>query len=169
MAELLMNRCMAVLCACLLNSARIVETFAAPSPEVPCPPDHGSRIESFRDFPAPIPLEMLRRFAPGVPPATLATSADSLIAPRDAAWQVTDVVTQGTPLPGRRFIQGFRASDRVWAWYESGGIAHMFHVVEFKPGDGQRWRVSRHQADGSIARLCAKLESASISVYDSFW
>ena len=164
-----MNQRVVALCICLLIAARVTAAIAAESPDVPCLPGHASRIASFQALPAPIPIEMLGRFAPGVPPATLAMSADSLIAERDGAWQVTDVATPGARLPGRRFILGFRAADRVWAWYESGGIAHMFHVVVFEPGGGQPWRVSRHLADGSIATLCTRLETAATSVYDQFW
>jgi len=164
--EFSMNQRVVVLCASLLSPAWVVSAFATPRPDVPCLPAHGTRIASFRALPAPVPLEMLGRFAPGVPPATL---ADSLIAERDAAWQVTDVVSPGAQLPGRRFILGFRAGDRVWVWYESGGIAHMFHVVTFEPGGGQPWRISGHRADGSLAKLCARLETVDTSVYDRFW
>ncbi len=164
-----MHRRVLVLCFCLLILAPIATTAAAPSPDVPCVPNHASRFTSFQALPAPVPLELLRRFAPDVPPAALATMTDSLIAKRDSDWQVTDVVSPGAQLPGRRFILGVQAADHVWVWYESGGIAHMFHVAVFEPGGGQPWRVSHHFVDGSVAKLCARLQTATASVYDPFW
>jgi len=54
-------------------------------------------------------------------------------------------------------------------WYESGGIAHMFHVVVFNRGGGQAWSVSRHLAEGSLINLCHRLEVPAVSVYDQYW
>ena len=159
----------AFLCAVLVGIVPWAPASAAPSPDVPCPPAGASRFTTFSTVPPPIQREMLGRFAPGLPSATLEAKADSLMAPRDATWQVTDVVTPGTRLPGRRFIEGFQTRDRVWVWYESGGLAHMFHVAVFESGRDQSWRVLRHVAEGTLKTLCSRLASPASGAYDEFW
>ena len=143
--------------------------FGAPTPEVPCHQGNGPRFTSFESLPSPVPLDLLGRFAPEVPTSRLAAMAPTLMARRDADWQVTDVVRQGPALPGRRFILGTQGGDRLLVWYESGGIAHMFHVVVFDRGGSSAWSVSRHLSDGSLVDLCHRLEAPGASVYDQFW
>ncbi len=53
-----------------------------------------------------------------------------------ANWQATDVVTLGTNLPTKRLIWAVASPDQCIVHYESGGIAHMFHirVISLKNG-----------------------------------
>jgi len=99
---------------------------AEPSPQGSCD-IKGNDTASFTSLDAMAPaigVELGRRMA--VPGASAPTP---VMAPRDAAWQVTDVVTE--PLPGRRFILGGRTGSRWYVWYESGGVAHLYHLAIF--------------------------------------
>jgi hypothetical protein len=98
---------------------------AEPSPDISCPPGGGgAEFASLDAMAPPVVAELARRMA--LPEgARIAT----YMAPRDAAWQVTDVVVE--PLPGRRFIRGDQVGSRWFIWYESGGIAHRYHVAIF--------------------------------------
>jgi len=103
--------------------------LAAPSPTVDCPAlaaKGASTVLALDALDPRIGAELDRRFSvPGAP------GTGRVIAPRDSDWQVTDVVSPGTPLLGRRFIAGGRIGERWYVWYESGGIAHLYHVAIF--------------------------------------
>ncbi len=85
----------------------------------------------------------------GTEPADIA----AMIAPRDADWQVTDVV-MGRPLPFRRFIMAIGSANRMLIWYESGGLAHAYHLTTLEASaGGDAWRlVSDRQ--GALQQLC---------------
>jgi len=125
--------------------------LAAPSPTVTCPLEakDGATFLSLDGLDARIVAELMRRFSA---PATM--SIAEIVAPRDAEWQVTDVVMPGQPLLGRRFIQGGRAGTRWYVWYESGGIAHQYHAAIFDlPPAAPAPHLVTH-IDGSLDQLC---------------
>jgi len=99
---------------------------AEPSPQVSCniAGNDTSSFASLDAMPPAIVAELGRRMA-----VAGAGAPTPLMAPRDAAWQVTDVVVE--PLPGRRFILGGRTGSRWYVWYESGGVAHLYHLAIF--------------------------------------
>ena len=114
--------------ALVVAAATSLATAAAaePSPEVSCALA-GNDTASFTSLDAMAPaigVELGRRMA-----VAGAGAPTPLMAPRDAAWQVTDVVVE--PLPGRRFILGGRTGSRWYVWYESGGVAHLYHLAIF--------------------------------------
>jgi hypothetical protein len=57
-----------------------------------------------------------------------------------ADWQATDVVMQGSHLPTKRLIWAVAGPDSCVVHFESGGIAHMFHirVISLKNGKVDR-------------------------------
>ena len=73
-----------------------------------------------------------------LPPAVVALCADhnGRIAEPGQKWQVSDVITDDT-LPRKRLIWAATNGDSYVVHYESGGIAHGFHVlvVRLKRGD----------------------------------
>jgi len=144
-------------------------TALGASPGVPCRLGGGPLFASFESLPEPVSVELLRRFAPDDPEQKLAGQAQALIARAGANWQATDVVMPGQRLPGRRFILGDGDRDQLRVWYESGGIAHMYHVAKFARNAARRWTLSRHLAAGSLASLCRRLEAEDASIYDQYW
>ncbi len=113
---------LAIAAAISLATAAVAE----PSPQVSCDLA-GNDTASFTALDAMAPAigaELGRRMS-----VAGAGAPTPVMAPRDAAWQVTDVVVE--PLPGRRFIQGGRSGSRWYVWYESGGIAHLYHLAIF--------------------------------------
>ena len=141
---------------------------AGPNPVIPCVPPSVVRLPSFKALPQPIQADLLGRFAPGEPPARRAAMAGELIATPGADWQVTDVISPGRSLPGRRFVLGARSGDRLWVWYESGGIARQTHVAAYQGGDAN-WRLVRGLAGGTPAELCPRLGRADTTAVDAFW
>jgi len=121
---------------------------AEPSPNISCPfAGDAAEFASLAAMPPAIVAELAHRMS-------LAAGAEiaSFIAPRDAAWQVTDVVDE--PLPGRRFIRGGRVANRWYVWYESGGIAHLYHAAIFDlPPSAPTPRLVAH-VQGRLDDLC---------------
>ena len=154
-----------VICA-LFSLAGTCAAMAAPSPTPPCGAG-GRQFTSFESLPQQVSLNILRHFAPDEPVAQLVASKNPLMAKRDADWQVTDV-PGNRDLPGRRFILGAHVGNQLLVWYESGGVAHMYHVAVFTQA-GPQWRQSRHLAEGSLVALCRRLGTRDTSVYDQYW
>jgi hypothetical protein len=123
--------------------------LAAPSPVVACPLQAGATFLSIDGLDARIVAELKRRFSA---PETMRIA--DMIAPRDAEWQVTDVVTPGQPLLGRRFIQGGRVGTRWYVWYESGGIAHQYHAALFDLAPAASAPRLLAHISGSLDQLC---------------
>jgi len=117
-----------------------------PSPEVSCPPqDDGAKVrrfDSLEAMPEPIWRSIAGVLDPEVPADSLPAGLPSIVAPRDAEWQNSDVVRSGKPLAWRRFIRGFSVETlshprqplrRVWyVWLEHGGMARTLSVAIFK-------------------------------------
>jgi hypothetical protein len=110
----------------------------------------------------------MRHFVPGTPDARLVGMESRAVARRDASWQAGDVMSPGPAPPGRRFILGAQSGDRLLVWYESGGIAHMYHLAVFNRRGGA-WSLSRHLAEGSLPALCRRLDGNGASAYDQYW
>ena len=123
---------------------------AAPGPSVSCPAlAKDGAFLSLDQMDPRIVAELLRRFAQGQP-----YDLNQLIAPRDGDWQATDVIMPGPTLPGRRFIQGGRVGDIWYVWYQTGGIAVMYHAAVFElPPAAERPRLRAHTA-GRLDDLC---------------
>jgi len=70
-------------------------------------------------------------------------------------FQATDVVTPGSPLPGRRMI--FAACDATVCLlhYERGGIAHVYEVLAFKSGSNGWSVVWNARGPKPLANLAA--------------
>jgi hypothetical protein len=83
------------------------------------------------------------------------------------------VGTVGRNLPGRRFIDGTEIGDRLYVWYESGGIAHMYHLAVYAPTGQRQSTLLKHFAAGSLAILCRVLEGSTTipenDLYQKFW
>lgn len=145
------------------------DALAAQSPAVPCVPAGAKRFIQFDTLPAAVRLDLLHRFAPDVREPQLAAMSGTLIARPGANWQATDVVSPGRDLPGRRFILGAQRGALLWVWYESGGIAHVAHVVEYEGQSGGHWRLSRRLTAGSTIGLCAALKTGAAGDDEQFW
>ena len=128
-----------------------------PSPDLPCGEDYarqGARqFPAIEYLPSPLIAELMRHWgSSGTGPADVAM----MIASRGADWQVTDVVI-GHPLPSRRFIMGIGYADRFLVWYESGGIAHTYHLVMLASGDVKDYRIVA-DVQGTLPQLCRAAE-----------
>ena len=152
--------------AALLSLVGTCGALAEQSPTPPCRAG-GQHFTSIESLPRPVMLTILHHFAPDEPIAQLVAAKPPLVAKRDADWQVTDAHSD-RDLPDRRFILGAQAGDQLLVWYETGGIAHMYHLAVFAQA-GQGWRQSRHLADGSLAALCRRLGTRDNSVNDQSW
>jgi hypothetical protein len=163
-------RRLALLLAGVLTLTETAGAMASASPVVPCRSGASSEFASFASLPAPASLEVMRHIAPGVAEERLRAMIPWAMADRDADWQVTDVAVIGRPLPARRFILGTEAGDQLHVWYESGGIAHLFHVAIFTRGGR---RLVRHLAAGSLATLCDALASGKMvsgqEFHEDYW
>ena len=150
--------------------------MAAPSPAVTCRQGDASSAKpyaSFASLPEPVRLSMLTHMAPETPEQQLRTLAPMMMSERDEDWQVTDVGTLGRKLPGRRFIDGTGIGDRLYVWYESGGIAHMYHLAVYAQTGQRQPKLLNHFAAGSLAMLCRVLEGSTKipenDLYQKFW
>lgn len=123
---------------------------AAPSPSPPCPSlfAQAPMVLSLDAMPAPVFAALNARFR------GTAAGDEILIAPRDANWQVTDVVSPGSRLLGRRFIGAGRRGKTWFVWYERGGIAHTFRVALFGLPDGARMAQPIAHEETDLAHLC---------------
>lgn len=78
-----------------------------PSPEVGCPPqDDGAKVQRFDSLeamPEPIWRGIARALEPEEPADSLPGTLPSIVAPRDAEWQSSDMTKPGK-LAWRRFI-----------------------------------------------------------------
>lgn len=143
------RRFAAAIAAVIIAAAGSAE--AAPGPSVACPTlaKDGSVFLSLDQMDSRIVAELQRRFAQGQ-----AYDISQLIAPRDGDWQATDVIMPGPMLPGRRFLQGGRVGDTWYVWYQTGGIAIMFHAAIFElPHAAEQPRLRAHTA-GRLDDLC---------------
>ena len=107
-------------------------------------------VLSLEAMPPSIVAALNGKFAMGTPAA-----GQRLIAPREADWASTDVVSPGALLPGRRFIAGGRQGRAWFVWYERGGIAHTYFAAVFELPEGARspTRIAHRQT--AIGDLCA--------------
>src|SRR5689334_1918374 len=74
----------------------------------------------------------------GLPPTIVALCADhnGKIAEPGQKWQVTDVASDDT-LPSKRLVWAVTDGGYYVVHYESGGIAHAFHVLVVKLKRGE--------------------------------
>jgi len=74
-----------------------------------------------------------------LPPGVLKaiTNGGNIMANPGEDWQVTDVIQPGKELPGRRLIWAATDGAHCVVHFESGGIAHSFHVsvLELRKGE----------------------------------
>lgn len=137
---------------CTLSiAAAATLAFADRSPRIACHIEGKDREEFFalKEMPATISnalLAQLSKWSSG--------DASSLIAPRNADWQATDVIiTKG--LANRRFIKGGRSGTRWYVWYEKGGIGHSYHIALFDlPAPQQAARIVTHDVVAGPEALC---------------
>jgi hypothetical protein len=170
------NAALALL-AFLLISAGMESATAATSPAVPCRQGDASTsakpYASFASLPEPVRFNMLAHMTPEMPEQQLRTLAPMMMGERDVDWQVTDEGTLGRNLPGRRFIYGTGIGDRLYVWYESGGIAHMYHLAVYAQIGQRQPKLLNHFAAGSLAMLCRVLEGSTKipenDLYQKFW
>ena len=71
-------------------------------------------------------------------PAGAAAAVGFRMAERGQAFQVTDVIMPGPPLPGSRFIAARQQGCRLSIRYERGGIAHTYNEALLQR-QGNRW------------------------------
>ncbi|MBV9758410.1 MAG: hypothetical protein JO047_15290 [Alphaproteobacteria bacterium] len=144
-----------------VGAAAVVVTVAqaAPSPAPACPALFAGRpmALSLDALPAAVVTALDAKFAAGE------AAGGKPIAPRDADWGATDVVSAGRPVPGRRFIGAGRRGTAWFVWYERGGIAHTYvaAVFELADGAGPPRRIAHVQT--TLDKLCA----ATIALLDS--
>jgi hypothetical protein len=123
---------------------------------VPCHQDERVRATALSELPTGVRLTFLRGIAPEAADQALLANPDRFIARSGGAWQATDVVS-GPPLPARRLIEAFQRQGRWWIWYETGGIAHTYHVAIFSSQGRLGWRLGLAETAGSTAALCRQV------------
>lgn len=130
-----------------------------PSPDPPCSNLYAhagvQQYRSIERLPPALVAELMRHWGrTGAAPADVA----AVIAPRDADWQVTDVV-MGQPLPSRRFIMAVAEAGRFHIWYESGGLVHTYHLAILEASSGtNEYRPVAH-LQGTLQQLCKVAET----------
>jgi hypothetical protein len=83
------------------------------------------------------------------------------MAPRDADWQVTDVIMGSQPLLStRRFVQGGREGTRWYVWYEMGGPGYSDQIAIFDlPAGAGSPRLVIHTFVDRPEQLCGETKA----------
>jgi len=102
-------------------------------------------------------------------------TGEPIIAPRDAAWQVTDVVVD-QQLAFRRFIEAGHSETTWFVWYERGGYTHSFYLALFNERSQNDVEILVHLAVDlkdlcsiTQALILSRHNSGNVSFIDPYW
>jgi len=127
-----MSMCRLVAIAAMLAAIFSDAALAAPpSPiaDLQCKFRHPiEEVSAITEVPNQIQQTMLARMDPAAR-EDAKFEWHTLMAPRDGAFNSTDVITPG--YPGRRFIRAGHDGTEWFVWYEQGGIAYTKNIVLF--------------------------------------
>ncbi|MGF6228651.1 hypothetical protein QFZ27_002606 [Inquilinus ginsengisoli] len=110
-----------------------------------------------------------------MPADSLPAALPSIVAPRDAEWQNSDVIRDEDTLAWRRFIRGFSVETRshpsqplrrVWyVWLEHGGMAHTVSVAIFKENREIKLVALFRGHEDSLCPIQAAFQNLPFEVY----